>query len=226
MKTSIQSSLKKTTAQEIIEVAEKFLGKFGLTDFQVAPICKELNISPSIVNYHFNGRDELIAQTAFSAYDKYVKNSWTVASSFAPDCEKAFSAWIHNQVKWASENPGIASCINFPTISGPLSQIMIKNLGQEFANTGSISLLNLASLVRNIRDQKWSNEIISPEEVIGNNELMLAVAKFGWTTLGISTWVAGRHLPSSTIPQTKELLPYAIEAAINDMINLAKKLPK
>jgi AcrR family transcriptional regulator len=41
------------TQEEIIQAAEKHLGSLGVSHFQVAPICHELNISPSIVNYHF-----------------------------------------------------------------------------------------------------------------------------------------------------------------------------
>ena len=214
------------TYQEIIEVAEKHLGTLGLTDFQVAPICKELGISPSVVNYHFKGRDELIARAAFSSYEKYVTKSWELAKSFAPNSEKALAAWIKNQVDWASSNPGVAACINFPTLTGPLSTLMKKDLGDSFSNVGSISLVNLATLVRNIRDGHWTDKKIEPKEVFANHAMMVAIAKFGWMTLGLSTWVAGRHLPSSAIPQTVDLLPVAMQAAIDAIIAECKSLPK
>ena len=226
MTSVVEQTKGNVTYQEIIEVAEKHLGTLGLTDFQVAPICKELGISPSVVNYHFKGRDELIARAAYSSYKKYVTQSWELAKSFAPDSEKALSAWIKNQVDWASANPGVAACINFPTLNGPLSNLMKNELGASFSETGSISLINLATLVRNIRDGSWSETKTDPKEVFSNHAMMIAIAKFGWMTLGLSTWVAGRHLPSSAIPQTVDLLPVAMEATIKDIITECKSLPK
>lgn len=226
MTSVVEQSRGSATYQEIIEVAEKHLGSLGLTDFQVAPICKELGISPSVVNYHFKTRDELIARAAYSSYSKYVTQSWELAKSFAPNSEKALSAWIKNQVDWASSNPGVAACINFPTLTGPLSNLMKEDLGAKFSETGSISLINLATLVRNIRDGVWSETKIEPREVFSNHSMMIAIAKFGWMILGLSTWVAGRHLPSSAIPQTVDLLPIAMEALIKDIITECKSLPK
>ena len=214
------------TQDEIIQAAEKHLGSLGVSHFQVAPSCHELNISPSIVNYHFKGKDELIARTAFYSYQKYVETSWQLAMACAPDAEKAITAWIKNQIAWAVEFPGIAACINFPAFDGPLSHLIKDELGEKFDETGRLSLINLATLIRNIRDNKWSEIKIDPSDVLIQPAMMISIAKIGWTILGLSTWTAGRHLPSYSIPQTEVLYPAALASVIQDIINQSKTLAK
>ena len=165
-------------------------------------------------------------RTAFYSYQKYVETSWQLAIAFAPDSEKALTAWIKNQIAWASNFPGIAACINFPALSGPLSYLIKDDLGEKFDETGRLSLINLATLIRNIRDNKWSENKIDPSDVLIQPAMMISIAKIGWTILGLSTWTAGRHLPSYSIPQTEELYPAALVSVIQDIIDQSKNLAK
>ena len=212
------------TAQEIIEIAEVELGKFGQTNFQVAPICKKLNISPGVVNYHFKGRDELIVRAALSSYSKYVDFAWQESMKVKPDTELALRTWVGCQIAWASENPGVAALINFPSITGHVSDLIKTELSNDFQIKGIESLINMSTLIRNAKSNSWNEEKIKPEEVYSNQKLMLIIAKYGWTVLGISTWMAGRHLPSSQIIGTDELVPVALEHVLKDMYKEIKEL--
>ena len=212
------------TAQEIIEIAEVELGKYGQTNFQVAPICKKLNISPGVVNYHFNGRDELIVRAALSSYSKYVDLAWEQAMKCNPDPELALRAWVNSQITWASENPGVAALINFPSTTGHVSELINSNMSKQFQLKGIQSLVNLSTLIRNAKNNTWNEEKINPEEVYRDQKLMLIIAKYGWTVLGISTWMSGRHLPSSQIVGTKELVPVALDYVLRDLYKEIKEL--
>ena len=223
---TINSTRGEVTAQEIIEIAEIQLGKFGQSNFQVAPICKKLQISPGVVNYHFKGRDDLMVRTAFYSYAKYVEGAWDQALKQKPNVEKALAEWVDYQINWASEFPGIAALINFPSISGNISELIANDLSTNFREKGTESLINMATLIRNVRDNNWSLEKINPQEVYNDSAIMLMIAKFGWTALGISTWMSGRHLPSSQIIGSQELVPKALEYTISDLISQIKQLSK
>lgn len=212
------------TSQEIIDLAEVELGKYGQTNFQVAPICKKLNISPGVVNYHFKGREELIVKAALSSYSKYVEWAWNESIKQAPNAELALRTWVNCQITWASQYPGVAALINFPSITGNVSEFIKNDFSSFFQAKGVESLINMATLIRNAMTNQWSEQKIHPDEVYKNHKLMLMIAKYGWTVLGISTWMSGRHLPSSQIIGTDELLPVALDYVLNDLFKEIQQL--
>ena len=77
-------------------------------------ICAELGLSKSLVNFHFGGRDGLIAEAIVESYRSYVAEIKDAANNAGTDPVARLMAWVDAQVAWTVAHPGLAAALNFP----------------------------------------------------------------------------------------------------------------
>lgn len=180
--------------QAIVERALEHLALRGPANVHPKEICEELSLSKALVNYHFGGRDGLIAEAMVAGYERYVDTLWSTAEAAGADPLKRLIAWVDKQIDWTSENPGLAAALNFPYMSSGMPVEMLEGSIEQLNQSGSRNFANLQQLVAAAKTAlNATGKAPSPAEV------GLDAAFIGWVTLGTSVWRAGNHLPTQRI---------------------------
>jgi AcrR family transcriptional regulator len=83
--------------EKILYVTMSDVSRVGPAAFNVGVVCEALQISNSLINHHFGGRDELIAEAVVETYQRYVEDIWmTAIAQVTP--ESRLRAWIEASV--------------------------------------------------------------------------------------------------------------------------------
>ncbi|MEN9823847.1 MAG: hypothetical protein RLZ04_2273, partial [Actinomycetota bacterium] len=90
----------------LAELSEKGPANIFPNDISVA-----LGLSKSLVNFHFGGRDGLIAEAMALGYERYVDTVWAAAQAAGDDPVARLMAWIDAQYEWTIANAGLAAAL-------------------------------------------------------------------------------------------------------------------
>jgi AcrR family transcriptional regulator len=193
---------------QLVAAAIEHLSQHGPAGLQPQEICRELGMSKALVNYHFGGREGLIAEAMVVGYEGYVADLMVAADAAGPDPVARLMAWIDRQVEWTTEHRGLAAALDFPDVAlGRQSLSMAPELAERLAIAGARNFANLQLLVLDarthlVRDREgWQADA---------TEVGLTSAVVGWVTLGLAVWVGGNHLPTRQ-PSLRSFLPLARE---------------
>ena len=178
----------------LVELALEHLAHRGPANVHPKEICEELALSKALVNYHFGGRDGLIAEAMVAGYARYVETLWAAAEAAGSDPVKRLLAWVDKQIDWTWENPGLAAALNFPYMSSGMPAELLEGPVQQLTEAGSRNFANLQRLVAAAKTSLRPTKT-APTSV----EVGLDAAFIGWVTLGTSVWRAGNHLPTQRI---------------------------
>ena len=188
----------------LVEATILAISEFGPGSVHPNDLCRELGLSKSLVNFHFGGRDGLIAEALALSYERYVDHLWAIAESAGPTAFDKLLAWIMGQVEWTIEHPGIAAGLNFPREAGGLTATIDDELYQRINAAGNRNFRNLNTLVRASIIENTPAGTEAPDATT----VALEAAITGWVTLGLSVWASGNHLPTQSIG-AREFLPLA-----------------
>ena len=177
----------------LIESALAHLAERGPANVHPKDICEELELSKALVNYHFGGRDGLIAEAMVLGYERYVDLLWDAAEAAGKDPVKRLTAWVEQQIDWTAANPGLAAALNFPYMSSGMPAELLEGPVQRLNEAGARNFDNLQGLVKAAKAQ------LNPKAKATGVEVGLDAAFVGWVTLGVSVWRAGNHLPTQRI---------------------------
>ena len=183
-------------AATIVEAALEQLAERGPAAVRPQEICEQQGLSKALVNYHFGGRDGLIAEAMALGYERYVEELESAARDAGSDPFDRLMAWIDRQVAWTTRNPGLAAALNFPrhTTSQPT------DLPEEiFARLNAAGERNFSNLQQLVLAARKSLRPRSSSDAPDDPRVGLDSAIIGWMTLGLSVWVAGRHLPTQAL---------------------------
>lgn len=184
-------------ADAILEATLVQLRKVGPSKVHPQDICESLGVSKALVNYHFGGRDALIAEAMVIGYERYVEDLWSAAEAKDDPVERLF-AWIDRQFDWTAENVGLAATLNFPRQT--LNEMdMSLELSERIAAAGLQNFWNLQRVVSDAR----KNLNGDPED---RAEDAMTAGVIGWTVLGMSVFNAGGHAPTQTL-WAREMIP-------------------
>lgn len=181
----------------ILEAALEVLAKEGPGSIRPQEICSRLGYSKTLVNYHFGGREGLIAEAIVLGYSRYVDDLWQAASSGKDPLDRLM-AWLHRQIDWTLENPGLAAALDFPRFVLGGDVTIPPELELRFNAAGHRNFTNLMALVSEARaavqPRKAGRGGVTDPFLVG-----LDSAVIGWTVLGLSVWMAGGHAPTHAI---------------------------
>lgn len=198
---------------ELLEATIFELAKVGSDSVELGQICRSLNISPGLVNHYFGSRASLILEAAMTAYERYVESQVRVVELAGDNPEEQFQAWLQAQVEWTMRNPGIASVMNFPSLHLPEGITLEVDSRLRLERAAARNLLTLASILDRVQRGILGRGDITRESVSMNLGLASATAYVGWLTYGHSLWRAGRHAPTSDMPEVR-MFEAAVFAAL------------
>jgi AcrR family transcriptional regulator len=191
------------TRDALLEATIVELAKVGSDAVEIGLICRTLNISPSLVNHYFGSRSLLIIEAAMVGYERYVDQQVEVVRAAGDDPVVQFRAWLEAQVDWTMRNPGIASVMNFPSLHLPEGESLGVEARLRLEGAATRNLITLASVLDRAQRGARGNEELTREAVAKNLGLASATAYVGWLAYGHSLWRAGRHAPTSDLPEVR-----------------------
>jgi AcrR family transcriptional regulator len=171
-------------------------------------ICEELGVSKALVNYHFGGRDGLLAEAIVLGYQRYVDTLWDAAERAGSDPVERLLAWVDRQIVWTCENAGLAVALNFPRFSFELPADIAEVATKELTVAGGRNFANLQRLVADARRSLATDSPASAAEGATGHDadqqvtVALDAALIGWLTLGLAVWQAGEHLPTKELGES------------------------
>ena len=189
--------------EALIEAAIRSISVDGASRTRPKDLAEGLGLSKSLVNFHFGGRDGLIAEAVATSYERYVDLVWAAAESAGSDPVARLFAWIDEQIDWTMANPGIAAALNFPNeASGMLGRFDGAERDRIQA-AGTRNFENLRSLVLDARAHLRDPSATEPDPMDATYDAVIV----GWMTLGTAVWSAGRHVPTNTAVTTAHFEP-------------------
>lgn len=210
--------------KELLTATQTALAQHGANGIQLKQLCADLGLAPSLVNYHFGSADQLMAEAVVESYEQYVAQNAAAVGAAGTDPEDRLRAWITSQFEWTRAHPGIAAILNFGLSSPTVGNAITGNLVERLAATSSANLLLAAQLVRDVRAGSVSDD---PIDIVGSadEELTELTTLMMWTSLGVSTWAAGNHLPTRQFaPQAHEM--HLAERAFDRLVDAIKSAGK
>jgi AcrR family transcriptional regulator len=172
----------------IIAAALDIVAVSGSAAFQPNDVCIELGLSRSLVNFHFGGREGLIAEVMAVGYEQYVHQLRLAADAAGQDPQDRLLAWVDRQVDWTAANPGLAAVLNFQREASGIRRDLPPEIDARLRAAGSANFGFLNELVTAVRAARGLDA--------AGSSTGLDAAIIGWLTLGLSVWLAGRHGPT------------------------------
>jgi AcrR family transcriptional regulator len=185
--------LSASARQALIDATIAGLDEHGPNGVRMQDICADLGISKALVNYHFGSRDRLIAEAVATGYEHYVAELLHASSDPERPPAERLTAWIDAQVDWTQRHPGLAMALNFPRFLAGGDGELSASVGERLRVAGSENQARLRELVAEVRATSTGRPRSEADETL---ETQVLAAILGWTTLGMSVWSAGEHLPT------------------------------
>lgn len=184
------------------------MSRHGGASLQTNQICSELGLSRSLVNFHFGGRDGLIAEAMELGYAGYVEELRLATEAAGEDPLARLFAWTDRQIEWTIENPGLAAALNFQYEASGMQGALPEEVAERLSAAGVGNFNVLMDLVGKVRE---SNGVATDVGTVGFDSAIV-----GWLTLGLSVWLAGRHAPTQQLNDAD--LVKAAKARIHQLI--------
>lgn len=198
----------------IVETALAHMGRLGPAHVHPKEICEELGLSKALVNYHFGGRDALIAEAMMVGYERYVDELWFAAESAGVDPVERLIAWVDRLADWTVAHPGLAAALNFPVVAAGAPTGIDESAALRINAAVARNLANLQSLVAEAKRAARGNRDAPPPD---DREIGLDSAVIGWMAVGHSVREAGNYL-STQHPDRPEGVSAAREHLRNEIV--------
>lgn len=203
------------------------VSRVGPATFNVKLVCEALDVSYSLINHHFGSRDELLAEATVIAYAMYVEELWQNVSLVERTPEARLESWIRASISWTHRMSGWSAVLNYPTASLDVTEFVIEKYRSEMTEWGELNLARLFVLVRDVRlgrvsDTPLVRGQVPKAQLLTDLREQQVMAGIGWSILGVSVWHAGRHLPTSDIPEVNGLYDKLVDHHVSRLIAEAR----
>ena len=178
-----------------MEAAVERLCKQGPARFSPHEICADLSISKALVNYHFGGKDGLMAAAMVEGYERYVAALEAAAEAAGPEPIDKVMAWVETQIFWSVDNPGIGVALNYPLLVTEEALSLTPEHELRITRAGSRNQFFLWGLITDLARSQSEADL----DVDDEHYLMVTSMLIAWLTLGISVWNSGQHLPTNAM---------------------------
>jgi AcrR family transcriptional regulator len=213
--------------QKMIYLTIREVALVGPGSFNTMGVCDALDLTYPMVNHYFGNRDGLIAEAGFVTYELYIQRIWDNVEAAKADPESRLRAWMEAQVRLNTEVSGWGAILNYSPFSQTIFQIFEEKFGDQRRKLFELNIARLAQLIKDYRDNRLTTFEFTTEnyprgEFLKDKRLIELTSTVAWSTLGLSVWRSGGHVPSSGIPELKELAQDLMESHIQNMLNLVR----
>jgi AcrR family transcriptional regulator len=193
--------------EKILCVTIDDVSRVGVSSFQAKEVCEALDISVALINHHFGGRNELLAEATVLAYENYVESLWEATRNAKPEPKARLRAWLEENVYQNELGRGWGALLNYPTASIEVATVLENVHRQRMTDLSELNLARLMTLVGDVKKNRVSEANftagnIPRTELLKNVANASMAASIGWSILGLSVWKSGGHLPSG---KTREI---------------------
>lgn len=214
--------------EKILLVTLDDVGRVGPMSFNTKYTCEALEIAPSLINHHFGGRDELLAEATLLCYGNYVEILWNAVISGPQDPKSRLRTWIETSIEWSGRMSGWGPILNYPTSSMEITRIIDEKYRDEMTKWSELNLARLSVLIGDVKRNRISNTelkrgSIPRAKMIMDPRIVALTSSIGWSTLGIAVWKAGRHLPSGSIKEIGLLERQMVKSHVDRLIEQITK---
>jgi AcrR family transcriptional regulator len=192
--------------EKLLYLAIDEIARVGPNDFNSYSICDRINVTYPMVNHYFGGRNGLVAEAALVVYRRYIARLHAGVRAAPTNPDDRFRAWVWGQIRWTVDMRGWGAVLNYPDSCQESSRILRETHGSEMRE---LFEYNMAVLIRLIADVRSGSAAPWPEDftpefrafAARDPEMMALGASIAWSTLGISVWSSGQHVPSSSVAE-------------------------
>ena len=219
------------TKERLILLTIDEMLRTGPSDFNARIVCERLGVKQSMIPYHFDGRDGLIAEATIWAYRHWSEYALGVLRRTTGDAEKKLRAYIAAEIDLAARFKSITVLIQYPMLSTPVQAILVARYGDEMRRKMEYHLAVLTELIIEIRGGAKAtldfDEYSYPgvEQAIAHSSAFLAATSISWSSHGIALWSSGHHMPTTTFwsLDVKQIsTSFAIKNHIEEIVRTAK----
>ena len=189
--------------QKMVYVTMDDVSRVGTSTFNAIAVCDVLEVSYSLVNFHFGSRDELLAEASALVFQRHITDLWKLVQAGKQNPEARLRTWIEGTVDSYNRMGGWGSVINYPTASLQITELVHNRYGTLMTDLSELNLARLLSLVTDVKKKKVS----TTEYELGNlpraallkdSKLVALAASIGFSTLGMAVWSSGRPVPTTS----------------------------
>jgi AcrR family transcriptional regulator len=202
----------------LIEAAIAKMSKDGPALVQPNELCIELGLAKSLVNFHFGGRDGLIAEALAISYERYVVELAKACDTAGPEAIDRLRTWTDQQLDWTIENPGIACGLTFFKQGSSLHRAISLELQTRIASNGDLAMDNLRQLVTAALCERFNTDVSGDSVVIANTAFAIDCL-----VRGASTSLGARDLPSNQPVQSRSQIEQGRNLVWGAVISLLER---
>lgn len=214
--------------EKLLYLAIDEIAQVGPNDFNSYSICDRINVTYPMVNHYFGGRNGLVAEAALVVYRRYINRLHDGVRKAPPSPEERLRAWIKGQIFWTVDMRGWGAVLNYPDSCQQSSRILREMHGEEMRELFEYNLAVLIHLIGEVRTgvvSAWPDRLTPEFRAISASdvEILTLAASISWSTLGISVWSSGQHVPSEAVREIDQFGPVMIEAHVNRLVESARR---
>lgn len=185
-----------STRERLIATTAEHLAASGPRGVEFRAICKEIGVSPSLVNYHFASPAELLYHAALYGYRAHVLEQRSALDE-ASDGKSAVETWVLQTIAWKRSSTGLVAVIDYPMLA--LSSKDDATPDEFIKALSSLSRENVTTLGSGVYALLTGKapRRISTARVAAlirlNKEFAFWISVVGFASQGAGTWIAGRE---------------------------------
>lgn len=187
------------SGQAILDAVAKVLATHGPSAVMVGEICKELGISPSLVNYHFGSREGLLAVAVVHEFESLIAEMNRITYTTTSSAEDQLRNRIRYRLEWTAGHPGIDSMINYSHIIDPVGNVMQGELETRIGQCSLSDMVGIHTSVYGMYIGEVLDRPVSNSEAEQHPELFEITGYVALSALGLATWMTGHHPANRSI---------------------------
>jgi AcrR family transcriptional regulator len=165
----------------------------------LADICEELDLSPALVNYHFGGRDRLLAEAVVHEHAKLVEGMNAATFAVTSSAEDQFRARFRYRFDWTTAHPGIDSMLNYTHVLDPVGEILTQEFEARVSEITISDMGGLSATVAALYHGHPINHELTADDPLYRPEFADLTAFVALSALGAATFLTGNHPGSASL---------------------------
>ena len=165
----------------------------------LADICEELDLSPALVNYHFGGRDRLLAEAVVHEHAKLVEGMNAATFAVTSSAEDQFRARYRYRFDWTTAHPGIDSMLNYTHVLDPVGEILTQEFEARVSEITISDMGGLSATVAALYHGHPINHELTADDPLYRPEFADLTAFVALSALGAATFLTGNHPGSASL---------------------------